>query len=558
MNWLVFIVPLTLSLCAAGQIGTPDAVRHKPVKSASEAVASVKGIVTNALTGKPLDGVHVKLVSYDANKSPVAAYGAITSNGGHFSILRIPPAGYSIMLERPGFIFVPNSKRGVAMRGALPVKAGDQIRDLALEMLPRSIISGHVFDEYGDTVMNAQVIAISVTPKETFGLPAFFITNDLGEFRLSVPPGKYYVQATTGRRDEAADKINDAAEARYVNTYYPSAPDVAAAVPLEPKPGRELGDVDITLTRSPVFTIRGIVPGVSEGCRVSVHADGDKKESFGAIRLSAHQSAGADAQGKFQIGPLGSGDYLVYAQAFCNDLEWQSSMVGVTVADSNIEGMNLTLAPGADVTGKIEIAGKTGKSPLGESLTVELRPIGTESFDRLRTANVLPDGLFTIKNVFPERYRVQVSSLPENGFVKSINVNQSPALDGVLDFSGGADGINLRITLGLNGAKVAGALSYKDDTLAPFAEVLLFPDREDFDVQEIQWYVSGADGAYRFNGLAPGRYKLLAMKPVSGYVGQDRDVLKRHAGQADVIEVKEGEELRKDLKLVEKEETDDQ
>jgi hypothetical protein len=556
MKWLGFLLPLTLSLATAAQTDKPSSTAQKS-QSFSGGQASVEGSVVNSLTGKPLSDVHVMLANYDAqHSSPDAVYGAMTSGGGHFSILRIPPARYVILLERMGFLFVPGAANKIVAHGWLQVKAGDQVRGLTLEMVPRAIISGRVLDEYGDPVMNALVTAIPVSEKEDPGFTPIFTTNDRGEFRLSVPPGKFFIQARGWQPGGPQTRIEGTAEAKYVDTYYPGVSDIGAATLVETKPEREINGVDISLARLPVFTIRGTVSGVPQDCGLMVHSDEGK-----ASVTPAQPDDPSDLElgtRKFEIEHLGNGVYQVLARCTGSNAQWQSPPIEVTLTDASVEGIKLELARGVEVSGSIEAADKQAKSLPEQSWSVTLKPIGRERLDLRRTAESALGGAFTIKDVFPDRYRVQLAPLPENGYVQSVSVNESLAADGVIDFSSGVEGSKLKVTLGLDGAQMSGHLNYGDGGAAAWATVFLFPDREDFDSSEVRQASSGADGAYSFKGLAPGRYKLLPMTLVPSYirdypgshVSSLKEVLKNQISKGDAIEIKAGDRIQKDLKLV--------
>jgi hypothetical protein len=440
------------------------------------------------------------------------------------------------------------------------VKTGDHIRELTLEMVPRAIISGRVLDEYGDPVMDANVTAIPVPPKEDLGFTPISATNDRGEFRLVVAPGKYYVKAKVwpeGSSQPAEIRTDGTVEIRYLETYYPTALAVAEAAPVEARPGLELSDVDVTLAHPTVLAIRGTVSGLHPGCTSEVRAH-IARFSAGEPLFQSPDVDPAGTPGKFEFAQLLSGEYQIYAHARCTapESDWLSSIADVTLTDSNVEDLSLVLVPGAGVTGTVEVSGKPAKLLPGESWKVTLQPIGKDTWLLRSGADTSPDGSFTVKNIFAQRYHLTVSPLPDNGFVKSIRVNGVPSPDGVLDFSGGAEGVKLKITLGLNGAHISGQVKYKDETLAPLVSVWLVPDRDDYDFQSVQGAASGADGGYSFKGVAPGRYRILAFKPMPGAISDYALWLKHVADKADVIEIKEGEELHKDLKLIGGEDAD--
>ena len=119
--------------------------------------ASVEGMIVNAKNGEPLPRVHVRLTS---EGEPALVYGALTTPQGHFSISKIKPGEYSITLSRPGFLKTSGPD---ADDDDLHVTKGDEIK-LQLAMMPATILSGHVLDEYGDPMMYVDVTAEPVGP----------------------------------------------------------------------------------------------------------------------------------------------------------------------------------------------------------------------------------------------------------------------------------------------------------------------------------------------------------------------------------------------------------
>ncbi|HLJ27472.1 MAG TPA: carboxypeptidase-like regulatory domain-containing protein [Candidatus Angelobacter sp.] len=563
MKWTGILLPLALSLCAAAQ--TPKAAPGPPKSPASSAdgSASAEGTVVNSITGRPLDGVHVMLLGFGPNHMPAVAYGAMSNSAGHFSITRIAPESYMIVLERRGFVFIPGTpsvpstrsipgtprvssvpgvpsvQKGVGANNVLKLKTGEQVRGLTLAMVPRSILSGGVLDEYGDPVMGAFVLVLPQAREAPAQFATQVTTNDRGDFRMAVPPGRYYVKAKiwpSPGSGPAEIRTDGSSEANYPETYYPSATETGAASLVEARPAYEQSGIEIRLAHSPVLSISGTISGIPDGFSfVTAHAESGPYNA-------AYTSTTEWEPSKFQIGHLGSAVYRVYARCKTGDRELQSQIVEIALTDSSVENVNLALEPGYDVTGSIE--------PLahGESRTVKLHPAGSRTLDRYRTAEASPDGTFTIKNVFAERYRVEVDPLPENGFgfIKSVRVNGTPVPDGVLDFSAGAEGVTLKIALSPNGAQITGHVEYgEQEDLAPFT-VLLFPDQENVDAEQCRRDSTG--GGFSFKGLAPGRYRLLALSSRTLAPLEVEDAIKRHGGSAEVIEIKEGEKMEKNVK----------
>jgi hypothetical protein len=136
---------------------------------------------------------------------------------------------------------------------------------------------------------------------------------------------------------------------------------------------------------------------------------------------------------------------------------------------------------------------------------------------------VAPNGTFTISDVFPGKYRVEVLSMPENAYVKS----PATALDLPVP--------TLPITISLNGGQIEGKI------LPEGAAVLVILAPSGVTVDENNIKLVEDDGTFRFTGLRPGRYRLIAVDPAQEW--------KALLTQAPEFEVHEGGRLHKDLKV---------
>jgi len=128
-----------------------------------------------------------------------------------------------------------------------------------------------------------------------------------------------------------------------------------------------------------------------------------------------------------------------------------------------------------------------------------------------------------------------------------------PAANGVLDLSGGAEDSRLKIILDANGGQISGHVQDNNGPPAPLlAFVMLVPDpwevREDLRYSDLS-----SDGAYKFSGLPPGHYQLLPVSRLDN-VNDVEDVITSHKNMGEIIEIKEGDRVSKDLKLTADEE----
>src|SRR5580692_7657376 len=276
--------------------------------------AGIDGVVVNHVTGQPLSGVHVRLMTGDFGNGGIdQAYGAVSDKAGHFSVTGMKSGLYLVILDRAGFVQAQAS--GVMPFATVPLKPGQNLTGHKLEMNPRAMILGRVVDEYGDPVAGVGVQVQPVPPDRESG--EFFApwgnpTDDRGEFRILTAPGRYYLQASPDRfGDGGAPEIRSdgSNSAPYVLTYYPSAADARSAAVVQAAPGQDVAGIEIHLRRgaAPVhaLTIAGTVTGVPEGARANVMLRFG--ESSGKLYNARSSETAPD--GKFSFGGLQPASY---------------------------------------------------------------------------------------------------------------------------------------------------------------------------------------------------------------------------------------------------------
>jgi hypothetical protein len=192
----------------------------------------LEGVTVDASTGRPLAGVHVRVLMFNANNN-AKAFGAMSDSAGHFSIARIPPGGYFCIGERTGYLTLRKGGSSNVPFPSVTLKSGERVTDYRLELTPRATVSGRVLDEYGDPMQNAQV---QISPVSSDAPVAFSMsggsgqTDDRGEYRLPAGPGNACGSASF--RDGRARRRTDASPPSTCLAYYPDAtiPDRAAPV----------------------------------------------------------------------------------------------------------------------------------------------------------------------------------------------------------------------------------------------------------------------------------------------------------------------------------------
>ena len=505
--------------------------------------AAIEGVVVNQTTGQPMAGVHVRFLSASSSAEG-QPYGAISGPTGHFSIARLPAGVYIADAEARGFFRMP--PKGAAMVLRVSLKAGQQLTDFKIEMAQEATISGRVMDDNGDPVQ-ASVHAEADSGRPVYLGGRWANSDERGTFHLAVPPGKYYIVANPGNRgiNQVPEiRTDGTVEATYGETYYPSSVAKARAVLVEAVGGAELTDMDIHLVRQPRGgSISGVVTALPPA------SDGDDPR-----HMRPSGGAGADRDGHFLLANLQPGTYRLLARSLNDKTQLYSQPLEVRLEGGDVTNVNLPLAPGGELTGKLEIAGSPGKEKF--SVSLDLIPYGYLG-QPSPTAEADQNGAFHIADIAPGRYRLKVAPMPENGYLKSVRLDGVEAPDGELDLSRAAQGSSLKIVVSRNGGQIQGKLLDQDgDPLGVVpASVLLVADPKEIDLERSLG--TAEDGTYRFQGIRPGKYRLLALDP--DWLGDGPDLpesVKKLAAAAEEIEIKESDRKVKDLKLLAKEDAD--
>ena len=162
---------------------------------------------------------------------------------------------------------------------------------------------------------------------------------------------------------------------------------------------------------------------------------------------------------------------------------------------------------------------------------------------RAKPGNWSGEGAFRLRGVIAGAFRVSMDSLPENGYLKRIRVDGS-AVDGdVIDLSRGIAGTNLEITISLNGGQIEGKLP----GAAESGVMILLATTPD-DVRKRRGSrVSAGGSPYKFTGLRPGKYRLIALDDAAEFNTERSEAIFAVAPE---IEIHEGDRITRDAKLV--------
>jgi hypothetical protein len=519
--------------------------------------AVVAGVVVDAGSGSPIRKAYVTLSTADDN--PAEALG-ITDSSGHFAFANVPMGRYQLHAQRDGYqqawygAPTPNHAPGMII-----LHSGETRQDFVLRLTLLGAISGVVLDQDGDPLDNAMVSLWM--PWFERGKPGFAqrgntMTNDRGEYRITdVAPGRYLVMADcTGRQAiriqpesvASVQPIDQRPQPQYGVRYFPATERLSEASLLAVAPGKEIEGIDFHMAARSPTTLRGsVIPPADLPPDVLIQVTGMPQDMPDRAQFRFGGGAGPPKY-EFEIGGVLPGEYLLVASVSVGGRPYR----GVQRAAVNAGAENqatLKVDSSIDLVGSLKIEGGIKEvQPLvvltpGDALPFNSGP---------PQVHVKADGSFVIPGVLPGIWDIGVQPVPEGGYIKSMRLGAQDVL--TADMVIRPDTTEpLHIVVSARGGILEGDVKTDAGEDAGPANVLAAPDGKYSHV--VSFYVAAnADekGHFKLKGLTPGRYKLYAFEALEYCAWCDPDFLKPFASQGEPVQITEGENPSKEVRLI--------
>jgi protocatechuate 3,4-dioxygenase beta subunit len=559
----------------------------------AQATGSIEGLVVNQATGAPVRRATVTLRLSTTGRSArpgeppreTTAAEAETDEQGHYAFRNLEAGGYQLSAQRQGFVGVnlvastpgiggvsySSSSMQTQTSYQIFLGGGQQLTAYPLPLAPQAVIAGKVLDSAGDPAPGCQVTAwrwgYSNGRRQLVRAPVAMSasSNDLGEYRVAgLAPGVYYVAATPMRRGTVnmprpGQPLPEQPQMEHVATYYPSAVDSGAASPVQVAAGKDSAGVDIRLAKSAVYVIRGRA------------VDPDGYQVYASLRprdpaSSMNTSGSSNSQdGTFTISGVQPGSYILVLQranAGATTVAQSTTSIPIEVTNRSIDGLTVKVAAPIDVKGVVNLepsaqAGQRGAiaGGRGGSITVSslampgavagspggfanmsvtlASPTGTYYGNQPQPAQVGADGKFTLKNVSPGPWTVNISA-PGSAYAKSTQYAGKEIPDsGVLMEGGGS----LEITMAASGAVIQGTVVNASGGPVLRSTVTLMRRGGPSSSFKQSSTVSG--NTFSIASVAPGTYDVYAWELMDYNAVRSPDYLKRFAARASSVTVTE-------------------
>ena len=494
----------------------------------------VFGEVVQREGGAPLKKARVSLKSEDVGKSE-KPYSQRTAEDGEFCFKDIAPGKYRLVAEHNGYVPTSYGADDNWSEGTvLSLQKAQKLDRILLRLMPAGVIRGRVVDEDGDPAPGLVVQAL--VPQEEIAtlllresgevqrmlkkqpVPIqITVTNDLGEFRLSgLPPGKYFVNAVdTGGKMSPMGIMNGFSigngsdnNGEHASAYYPgtSRSDQAETVSVEA--GQEVV-ADIQLQHEQLVSVSGIVVQQDGRPPTSAFVNLTPSEAPITSTMFNRLYAGVEADGRFTIKHVLAGTYIASATSQGLKEGSLSARERIEVEKEDVTNVRLVLTKGLTITGKIVAEG--GPLPKEAAAYLEINPI--DDLAEYGIGDITKDWEVKINGLTPGTYKVAISGLPEQYFLKRVIYGQSQSTQGMLTITSEWQPEKLELVISPNGATVNGAVQDEKDT-AVGGVILLLQARsaKEVDFSFRSTVTSDQNGKFSLTGLPPGDYTLTAKR----------------------------------------------
>ncbi|MEZ5316428.1 MAG: carboxypeptidase regulatory-like domain-containing protein [Vicinamibacterales bacterium] len=382
----------------------------------------------------------------------------------------------------------------------------------------------------------------------------------------------------------------------FATTYYPAATSPGEAMPITVVSGEERAGVDVTLRLRPTSTITGQLVGpdgpVGGFALHLVPSDTGDLSTDPDVATAITRPDGTFAflgvpAGNYVIQTVrippglgrGGGPGVMRVMVFQADTSggggpppppppppdvlreesesapkvlWTSTPV--SVGETGIEGLTVTLNEGLTVKGRVDFDGsadRTNADRMG-SIVITAEPADRKTRGGMPPARVGRDGTFTMPGLLPGRYVLRVANPPQNWTLRSIMAGGVDVADAPLEVGSREVG-NLVATFTDRISKVDGSVRNAQGQPDDTAAVLVFPtdsrmwSNQSPNPRRMRMARATRTGDFSFAELPAGSYNLIAISAEFVDDWQDPAFLQQLAREATTISLGEGQESQQTL-----------
>ncbi len=544
--------PATQPPASGPSAGQPAAAGVEIPRPPAPATASLAGVIVGAGDRRPLGRARVTLTG----AALAAPRVAITGSDGRYEFRNLPPGEYALSVSRTGFAPQQFGEHRAAAPAVVSLAPGQKVTGIDVAMPPAGVIAGQILDEDNQPFAGARVDALVSrleNGQNTLVPVSTTQSDDRGNFRLGgLAAGEYYVSAF----DPAFAGVGDETGAlTYPATYYPGTPHADQATRVAVVAGEEP-------VKKVVFPLRIVRPARVSGELATI----DRRQlTSGAVIMSPVHGQGLTAvptrdvvilpDGTFAFRNVPPGRYQIRArgEAAAGGTALFATFT-IAVEGRDIDGLTLTLSPGATLEGMLNVEAVSAPRPLSFAGVRVRAPFadGTSFGDSI-TGDVGPDGAYRIRGLMAGSHVIALEGLQPPWVLKRVTYRGQDITDLTFDVDAGEELRDVRVTITDAATDLSGVVRDGGGREMADAIVLLIPSSPQFWTRMSRRFGllrTDAGGRYRIRGLPAGEYRALATFDIDESEATRRDLLQELVARAVPVSLKDRERRALDLTLV--------
>jgi len=460
----------------------------------------IAGTVMNAKGGSPLARCRVT-ISDTKNQNEKFV---ISGDDGRFEF-RVPAGRYRLEGAKRGFITASYNQHE-QFSTAIVTGADVDSENLVLRLAANAVLTGHVLDENGEPVRDAQISVYREEHKLGVSRTSLYrgaSTDDQGRWEVTpLAEGTYFVSAKASPwyavhpvssaegRGNGPVQVDSSLDVAYPITYYGDATEADDATPIPVRGGDRL-EADIHMNPAPALHLLLHVP---QGGSLPVLS----KTAFNDTEQVEGHSIQSVAPGVYELSGIAAGHYTVR-------MPEANGHSGEPV-DVNLNGGELDLSA-AKATSQIKATTQlAGAGGLPEDLQITLR----SSKGRMIPVRVDAKGDANFSDVAAGKYDILAGSPTERFSVVRV-VSEAGAISGhTVTVPVGAS-LTLALSIAEGSVSVEG-LAKRDGKPVGGAMIVLVPKNAEGDYDRFRRDESDLDGGFTLKDVIPGSYTVIAIE----------------------------------------------
>ena len=511
-------------------------------QKANEKALYLRGIVDEFGLSKGIADVQVEVERYhhkpSSSLTPKTHVGSATTDlSGAFAFSFTTSGTYRVTVLKDGYVMPGSFADGFSLSAEVNLDSGNSKQEVRFQLARPAEISGQVLDE--DT--QQPVVGLPVAAGQygyeggrarlwpsgvgaTTGMDGRFVLRGLTPTNYVVAIGPMMRPAfafrqspelkTVGAEDRLMAEFSEGdiekIDLDYDSTYWPGGFDSSAATPVLLISGAQI-DLGRLYVKK-VTKYRIVLSLLGNGCT------GSDTVTLAVKAVSNPLTLFSAVVGSLRCGTSGLIRGFVPGSYELEALVVTASRPDVTITASTpftigreAVRISLPLQPGMQIDGKAVLS--EGARPLDfGSIRLLLQPV---RYGAIRHAliSLAGDGTFRIENVGARDYRLRVSGVPGSHYVREVRHNGQKTTGGVISIDSYGLANSMEIEFDEKPAGVIGSV-IADEKPVRQAFVVLMPWPYGTDVFSAMLTTTGDEnGKFTLSGVAPGDYRILAIRP---------------------------------------------